>query len=339
MKNRKGFTLVELLVVIAIIGVLVALLLPAVQAAREAARRTQCMNNIKQWSLGVFQYEGVFDSYPGTRFSSDMTVRYNSDTGWMVAVLPYVEQDTLYRQFENRTTTFAPVNVQVVNTQLKFNSCPSAEVPARVLAVSEYFAGPAGNGSALVGDYAGNRGYMEFNSPLQVPSSRKKEGAIPVFITGVTPNVLQDGGFRDGKSNTFLLWESAGTDWVYHDANNRRVEDSWENFMLQYTPDLIIDEAAPLSFPSTAASVGYFAGWAGINTFPARMWDDAGLVFGTGTGTRVVNRTNAFRSPFSYHPNIVIVVRADGSTAKISEGIGWSEWAAQCSRNGGEVVP
>src|SRR5688500_6095098 len=97
-KHHRGFTLVELLVVIAIIGILVALLLPAVQSAREAARRMQCQNHIKQLSLALHNYHGSMLSFPPaitTQGSEDPTTYNTVRAGWTIALLPYVEQQTL----------------------------------------------------------------------------------------------------------------------------------------------------------------------------------------------------------------------------------------------------
>ena len=115
--SRAAFTLVELLVVIAIIGILVALLLPAVQAAREAARRTECSNNFKQIGLALLNYEGTFKQFPlGNR--GGITV-----ANWRVHIFPFMELNTTYDQVNL-------LNVEastVLNTQLKAWQCPSTD--------------------------------------------------------------------------------------------------------------------------------------------------------------------------------------------------------------------
>src|SRR5262245_30040010 len=94
--RRDGFTLVELLVVIAIIGVLVALLLPAVQSARESSRRTKCQNNLKQWALAALNHESAYAKFPyGNK--ADVLDSYT----WMHLSLPYVEQQALFEMFQN----------------------------------------------------------------------------------------------------------------------------------------------------------------------------------------------------------------------------------------------
>ena len=124
-RTPKGFTLVELLVVIAIIGVLVALLLPAVQAAREAARRTQCKSNLKQLSLACLNYESARKIFPplSSRIGTDPTLR--PDWSWLALTLPYFEQATLFNQLDKKVNWFHPNNERAVKTPLAVIRCPS----------------------------------------------------------------------------------------------------------------------------------------------------------------------------------------------------------------------
>jgi len=92
-RKRHGFTLVELLVVIAIIGILIALLLPAVQAAREAARRSQCTNNLKQIALAVHNYHDTYKVFP----IGNWTTAYGT---WLVSLLPFIEQQALADRYQ-----------------------------------------------------------------------------------------------------------------------------------------------------------------------------------------------------------------------------------------------
>ena len=130
--RRKGFTLIELLVVISIIGVLIALLLPAVQSAREAARRMQCINNLKQLGLGLHNYETSQGVLPP---SLCLTGRSNTVTwfgGWSVhgRVLPYLEQGNMYNAINFAIHYEAAPNLTVTAQTLSLFTCPSESNPA-----------------------------------------------------------------------------------------------------------------------------------------------------------------------------------------------------------------
>ncbi len=219
---RRGFTLVELLVVIAIIGILVALLLPAIQAAREAARRTQCQNNLKQIGLALQNYLDTHKTFP-------IGSAYNYASSWLLALLPYVEQRALYDQFlfvENRggMTRDAPaanktlLADQVIPTYL----CPSS--PLEILSrdaisprwCSANYLGIAGaptptlTASTTTGNKCiqGKYGYVCSN------------GILP-------PNLAIRGAeIKDGTSNTMIVGEQSD---FCTDASGARVDlrNSW----------------------------------------------------------------------------------------------------------------
>jgi prepilin-type N-terminal cleavage/methylation domain-containing protein len=118
--TRRGFTLVELLVVIAIIGVLVALLLPAVQAAREAARRGQCQNHLKQMGIGLSNFEDIYKVFPTTRYDNRYT--------WAVELMPFIEQKTLHEQWDLSKNYYVQ-KAEARMTPVPIYFCPSRRSP------------------------------------------------------------------------------------------------------------------------------------------------------------------------------------------------------------------
>lgn len=140
-KKRHGFTLVELLVVIAIIGILVALLLPAVQAAREAARRLQCSNNLSQMALAVQNYEGAFRVYPpGTVDESGpiASVAQGYHHNWVSQILPYIEQSVTYRHIDFDAGVYDDKNAEVRRVNISVLHCPSDYSEDRSIGHSNY---------------------------------------------------------------------------------------------------------------------------------------------------------------------------------------------------------
>jgi len=127
-RRYPGFTLVELLVVIAIIGILVALLLPAIQAAREAARRTSCLNNVMQLGLATHGYNFNFESLPPGVTDAKGPIR-NEPQGihvsWLVKILPFMEETVMYRKFDQSAGAYAPINALVRSVPLAIAICPS----------------------------------------------------------------------------------------------------------------------------------------------------------------------------------------------------------------------
>ena len=172
-KNRAGFTLVELLVVIAIIGILVAMLLPAVQAAREAARRTQCTNNLKQLGLGLHMYHDAYSRFPYGAAYNESNGNCNYEPGystrhghnWRVFILPYLEEVDLYKSIPSVSATSGeafrnlwavlPQHKQAIPTFF----CPSETVPQLKSDIwVNYWASPPNDGIAALSSYRGSAG-------------------------------------------------------------------------------------------------------------------------------------------------------------------------------------
>jgi prepilin-type N-terminal cleavage/methylation domain-containing protein/prepilin-type processing-associated H-X9-DG protein len=127
-RRRAGFTLIELLVVIAIVGVLVALLLPAVQGAREAARRGHCTNNLKQVALALHQYLGVHGVFPSAVVGATNAGPLHT---WMVMILPHLERQALYASYNCDVRHDATANTTALGTVVPAYLCPSSDAPPR----------------------------------------------------------------------------------------------------------------------------------------------------------------------------------------------------------------
>ncbi len=127
---RRGFTLVELLVVIAIIGILVALLLPAVQAARESARRAQCQNNLKQIGLGLLNYH---DSYKALPFGAPSKFGLGVGGTWAAHLLPYIEEQNVYSALDFKVSLSDPKNRTAVTTVIATFVCPTDQTAGQPL--------------------------------------------------------------------------------------------------------------------------------------------------------------------------------------------------------------
>ena len=205
--RSQGFTLIELLVVIAIIAVLIALLLPAVQQAREAARRTQCKNNLKQIGLALHNYADTFSRFPpGYIANSDITAT-TPGWGWGALILPQLDQSTVYNALNFNLPIENSTNAAPIQTLLKAYLCPSDIYPTGafsitnstsiqvVLAAPSSYAGCVGNDSSDVDDNV-NRG----NGMLYRNSN--------TTFADVT----------DGTSNTIIVaersWSQANGSWV-----------------------------------------------------------------------------------------------------------------------------
>jgi len=238
-KSRlHGFTLVELLVVIAIIGILVALLLPAVQAAREAARRTSCLNNIKQLSLAAINHHDTFGAFPiGMEMNEGLA---HTRRTWIMSLLPFIEQEALYSRWQDVTDDFqnptAAVSIDVTTslaaTVIPALICPSDELdenPFPLNGPPSAFPSGGANGAARGfhsgGSYAGNYGegaYYVRNSqfPIVPNGVLFVTGSDPTLNNGLHSNAAPHQNLSpvkmrmitDGSSSTLLLGEKYHSD-------------------------------------------------------------------------------------------------------------------------------
>ncbi|MEO2049075.1 MAG: DUF1559 domain-containing protein [Pirellulales bacterium] len=218
----KGFTLVELLVVIAIIGILVALLLPAIQAAREAARRTQCQNNFKQVGLALLNYHDVQGAFPPAASYDENTARQPSrarvhQANWIIQILPHMEQAPLYDLFDLTIPISGPESDSPQNYQARGTSVPGLMCPSDSFNQESLF---KGRNSAEGGNWArgniganGSLGFMTRNDA----GGPEKKNWLDERVRGImgVNTAISMRNVTDGTSQTILIGElRAGVvDW------------------------------------------------------------------------------------------------------------------------------
>lgn len=314
--NRRGFTLVELLVVIAIIGILVALLLPAVQAAREAARRMSCSNNLKQFGIGMHNFHDTYKVLPAgavrrptvtvpwtdpqRRFSIPLTVNH----GWVIFLLPFMEQAALYDQYRLNLDWKDAGNKTVRETQLQVGQCPSAPRRNRM----DSF--PAAGFGTVVGactDYGIVNG-IDTNATTGLFA----RGLIDTATNGNPDGMMRTnrcfnfGEIVDGLSNTMWIVEDGARPDRYR-AGNKKV-------------------------------AGRFSGsmWADdANEFVVHGFDSAGITQSTGSCPMNCSNNNEI---YSFHPGGAMVVLGDGSVRFLAQTVEIRLVARLISKAGGEPV-
>jgi prepilin-type N-terminal cleavage/methylation domain-containing protein len=189
-RSRCGFTLIELLVVIAIIAILIALLLPAVQQAREAARRSSCKNNLMQLSLALLNFDMQYEHLPSGTINEAGPIRsepIGNHASWIVQILPHIDQMAAYQQYDSSVGVYDPKNAKVRALTISVLNCPSSPAPS----VSTTAAG------AMVGQttYAGC--YHDSEVPIDVNNNGVLFLNSKIRFEDVT----------DGVSNTIFIGE------------------------------------------------------------------------------------------------------------------------------------
>jgi prepilin-type N-terminal cleavage/methylation domain-containing protein/prepilin-type processing-associated H-X9-DG protein len=312
-RTPRAFTLVELLVVIAIIGILTALLLPAVQAAREAGRRSQCSNNLKQLGLGLHNYHDSHKAFP---FGHT-----NNSISFLARMLPYIEQQNLYNQIDFNVSYNHANNQIARDTKVESFICPSDadKLPTNLGARNNYY---------------GNSGFnLLFGSPSTNPMSANYN--MPPCNGVIVPNVVI--GFndvRDGTSNTAFMSEKIkgdGSNGVYTEES-----DTFQPGTYPGTPDEAYADCLAMDITDLSkqgvSNVG--APWIYSYHSTTRYYhvsppNGRSCMYPPG---RIATTAG------SYHPGGVMIALCDGSVRFVSETIDLPTWRALGSRDGKEVV-
>ncbi|MFL5342778.1 MAG: DUF1559 domain-containing protein [Gemmataceae bacterium] len=334
MSNRRaGFTLIELLVVIAIIAVLIGLLLPAVQKVREAAARTKCQNNLKQIGLAEHNYHDAigkftcsWDYEPPSAPNRPTAVAHS----WCVYILPYIEQDNIYRQYNfNQLGYNGTPNGALIQSKLSMFMCPSSPnagriytfpVPANVLPGL-----PAGTLVASASDYTAITGVRKWDilvAPQPSEPGMQDIGWRHGILRGVSTDPSTANFFSpqmraldvtDGLSNTYMVTELAGRPDVYN-AKHQVI----------------------------AQGVNPGAGWG--DPFNGEHWPGGTTYTGDlpipDGGPCVINCSNLEnRNFFSFHVGGVNVLMGDGSVRLIADATSPRPFAFKFTAPRGEVIP
>jgi prepilin-type N-terminal cleavage/methylation domain-containing protein len=205
-----GFTLVELLVVIAIIGLLMAMLLPAVQLARETARRSSCVSNLRQIGAAVHMYHDAHNAFPPGGVSPGPCCAIESYTSWTIQILPFLEQKAVYDLYDQVEPNESPANRKVRETFLSIYSCPSDI--ARNTKINPD-SGPGKNLLYMPGSYRGVGGRSDAmsgwwdNNPRHRKLPRRWRGVFHVVDKHLRPENFA--AVTDGLSNTLMVGEYA----------------------------------------------------------------------------------------------------------------------------------
>jgi prepilin-type N-terminal cleavage/methylation domain-containing protein/prepilin-type processing-associated H-X9-DG protein len=335
-RERRGFTLIELLVVVAIIALLIGLLLPAVQSAREAARRAQCVNNLKQLGLAIVQYEGSLGGLP----PSAIVVRlpdnslWTADWGPFARILPYIEQGARYAAFNMTVAYGDQSNLTVTAQVIDLYLCPSEPNRQPFLDVNFGLTGGVNYGFSL-GDW-----YV-WLGPNNAPPNRSAFG-VNVSRTWAA--------FADGTSQTLLMSEVKNYQPYIRDCGGlSKVTDPNTVPPPSADPMTVAPEytGSGCSFFTNGHSqwpevtvhhIGFTTAWPPNKKTPGGAGNAYPDVDLDGQRERIGGPTFAAVTSRSWHPGGVNALFGDGSVRFVKDSTGGTIWRALGTIAGGEVV-
>ncbi len=325
--RRPAFTMIELLVVIAIISILVALILPAVQGAREAARRMQCRNNLKQLGLALHSYQSTHGVFPPSELNSqgssgcdpgEIAVEDNPTActdyeSWTVLCLPFMEQSTLAARYDYESPWCSLKNRDAISTPLAIFTCPSTPGTNRI--DQFHVVGAAATDYASVNRVA--KGVFSDVFGVPIPSQASRQGALAEYQANRASQIT------DGMSNTLMLAECAARPDAF--VLGGAMTDTQ---FLAYNDDEIVRYGSQL-----VADDGI--GWADPDAgFHVKGVQPDGV---TVYGPKFVNGINSGET-YSFHSGGAQTLLSDGSVHILSENIDGWVYVSLCTRAGGEVI-
>ncbi len=352
-QRRRGFTLIELLVVIAIIAVLIALLLPAVQAAREAARRIQCTNNLKQLGLAIANYESSQNSFPsadiwGTNNGFGCSWGFGNNcqnTPWFVLMLPYIEQSAFSNAFNLSIGTEGPmyagfvVNSTVEITKIASFQCPSDNVQTFNIFSLASLVGLSYSWGVSKGNYGINWGNCDYGQGITGGAFVGK-GFFRTSPFGISPSqtgplLVRVASVTDGLSNTQFVSE------ILQGASDDLRGLVWGDnpgggsYMTRFGPNGTQDFwASGINVDALPSFVGSSVGTSPAS--PGTLCDSQPV-----QGLACYNMSgegNEFSASRSRHPGGINTLFGDGSVHFMKNSINIQTWMGLGSIGAGEVI-